>query len=113
MDLHIAGRKAIVCASSQGLGMACALSLSREGVKVFINGRTEDKLRATAEEISRADGQRGGAGRRGHHDGRWPREARRSVPRRRTSSSTTTPARARQVRRTGTTTRTSACSNRT
>ena len=42
MDLHIAGRKAIVCASSQGLGRACALSLSREGVKVFINGRTED-----------------------------------------------------------------------
>jgi 3-oxoacyl-[acyl-carrier protein] reductase len=56
MDLHIAGRKAIVCASSQGLGMACALSLSREGVKVFINGRTEDKLRATADEISRATG---------------------------------------------------------
>jgi len=56
MDLHIAGRKAIVCASSQGLGMACAASLSREGVKVFINGRTEDKLSATAEEISRATG---------------------------------------------------------
>jgi len=36
--------------------MACATSLSREGVKVFINGRTEDKLRATAEEISRATG---------------------------------------------------------
>ena len=56
MDLHIAGRKAIVCASSQGLGMACALSLSREGVKVFINGRTEDRLRATAGEIGRATG---------------------------------------------------------
>jgi 3-oxoacyl-[acyl-carrier protein] reductase len=56
MDLHIAGRKAIVCASSQGLGMACAKSLSREGVKVFINGRTEDKLRVTADEISRATG---------------------------------------------------------
>src|SRR6185369_13706726 len=53
MDLHIAGRKAIVCASSQGLGKACALSLSREGVKVFINGRHEDKLRATAQELSR------------------------------------------------------------
>jgi 3-oxoacyl-[acyl-carrier protein] reductase len=56
MDLHIAGRKAIVCASSQGLGKACALSLSREGVKVFINGRNEDKLRAAAEEISRETG---------------------------------------------------------
>jgi 3-oxoacyl-[acyl-carrier protein] reductase len=53
MDLHIAGRKAIVCASSQGLGKACALSLSREGAKVFINGRHADKLRATAQELSR------------------------------------------------------------
>jgi 3-oxoacyl-[acyl-carrier protein] reductase len=56
MDLHIAGRKAIVCASSQGLGKACALSLSREGVKVFINGRHADKLQAAAEEISRETG---------------------------------------------------------
>lgn len=56
MDLHIAGRKAIVCASSQGLGKACALSLSREGVKVFINGRHADKLRAAADEIARETG---------------------------------------------------------
>lgn len=56
MDLHIAGRKAIVCASSQGLGKACAASLSREGVKVFINGRDEEKLRATAQEIAAATG---------------------------------------------------------
>jgi len=56
MDLHIAGRKAIVCASSQGLGRACALSLSREGVKVYINGRTEDKLRAAALEIASETG---------------------------------------------------------
>lgn len=56
MDLHIAGRKAIVCASSQGLGKACALSLSREGVKVFINGRHADKLKATADEIARETG---------------------------------------------------------
>jgi 3-oxoacyl-[acyl-carrier protein] reductase len=56
MDLHIAGRKAIVCASSQGLGKACALSLSREGVKVFINGRHADKLQAAADEIGRETG---------------------------------------------------------
>ena len=56
MDLHIAGRKGIVCASSQGLGKACALSLSREGVKVFINARTEDKLHAAAQEIQAATG---------------------------------------------------------
>ena len=51
MDLHIAGRQAIVCASSQGLGRACATSLAREGVKVFINGRDAAKLEATAKEI--------------------------------------------------------------
>jgi 3-oxoacyl-[acyl-carrier protein] reductase len=51
MDLGIAGRTALVCASSEGLGKACALSLSREGVHVFINGRTLETLEATAEEI--------------------------------------------------------------
>jgi 3-oxoacyl-[acyl-carrier protein] reductase len=56
MDLHLAGRKAIVCASSQGLGKACALALSREGAKVFINGRNEEKLRAAAQEIQAATG---------------------------------------------------------
>jgi len=56
MDLHIAGRKAIVCASSRGLGKACALSLSREGVKVFINGRTAGTLQAAAQEIGRDTG---------------------------------------------------------
>ena len=48
MDLHIKGRKAIVCASSTGLGRACALALSREGVTVFINARTAQTLEATA-----------------------------------------------------------------
>ena len=38
MDLGLAGRKAIVCASSHGLGKACALALAREGVEVVING---------------------------------------------------------------------------
>ena len=32
MDLGLVGRKAIVCASSKGLGRACAMSLAREGV---------------------------------------------------------------------------------
>lgn len=39
MDLGIAGRHAIVCASSRGLGLACADSLAREGVRLTINGR--------------------------------------------------------------------------
>lgn len=56
MNLGITGRKAIVCASSQGLGLACAQALSREGVHVFINGRNEEKLRATAEELRELTG---------------------------------------------------------
>lgn len=45
MDLGIAGRKALVCASSQGLGFACARALAREGAKVTLNGRNADKLK--------------------------------------------------------------------
>ena len=57
MDLGISGKKALVCASSEGLGKACAISLSQEGVHVFINGRTLETLQATAKEISDAGGQ--------------------------------------------------------
>jgi 3-oxoacyl-[acyl-carrier protein] reductase len=53
MDLGITGKKAIICASSQGLGKACALALAEEGVDIFINGRSENKLNTTAEEIKR------------------------------------------------------------
>jgi 3-oxoacyl-[acyl-carrier protein] reductase len=54
MDLGLTGRKAIVCASSRGLGRACAESLAREGVEVVINGRNEETLAATAEAIRAA-----------------------------------------------------------
>jgi 3-oxoacyl-[acyl-carrier protein] reductase len=56
MNLGIAGRKAIVCASSRGLGKACALSLAREGVAVVINGRDEKVLDATRDEIIKSTG---------------------------------------------------------
>lgn len=51
MDLGISGKKAIVCASSRGLGKACALALAREGVDVVINGLTEANLETAREEI--------------------------------------------------------------
>jgi 3-oxoacyl-[acyl-carrier protein] reductase len=53
MNLGIAGKNAIVCAASKGLGRACAMSLAREGVAVTINARNEETLLATAEEIRR------------------------------------------------------------
>ena len=51
MDLEISGRRAIVCASSKGLGRACAEALVREGVSVVVNGRDGERLEATAEAL--------------------------------------------------------------
>jgi 3-oxoacyl-[acyl-carrier protein] reductase len=56
VDLGLQGKKALVCAASQGLGKACAMSLAREGVSVTITARTKETLEATAEEIRRETG---------------------------------------------------------
>jgi 3-oxoacyl-[acyl-carrier protein] reductase len=56
MDLGIAGRKAIVCAASKGLGRACAMALARAGVEVTITARTAETLEQTAAEIRAATG---------------------------------------------------------
>ncbi|MDH3579091.1 MAG: SDR family NAD(P)-dependent oxidoreductase, partial [Hyphomicrobiales bacterium] len=56
MDLGIAGRTAIICASSKGLGKGCAMALAENGVKVVINARNEEVLETTAEEIRQATG---------------------------------------------------------
>ena len=56
MNLGIRGRKAIVCASSQGLGKGCARALAEEGVSLVINGRNRELLDATAAEIREACG---------------------------------------------------------
>src|ERR671924_331721 len=58
MDLGIRGRNAIVCASSRGLGKACAMSLAREGVNLAMMARTKDVLEAAAKEIRDATGVR-------------------------------------------------------
>ena len=52
MDYGIKGRKAIVCASSQGLGKGCALALAHEGVDVVINAR--DAVRTEVWDRARA-----------------------------------------------------------
>lgn len=43
MDLGIAGRTALLCASNAGLGFACAKALASEGVNIVINGRNAEK----------------------------------------------------------------------
>ena len=56
MDTGIAGKHAIVCAASKGLGRACAMALARERVHVTITARTAETLEATAAEIRAATG---------------------------------------------------------
>ena len=54
MDLGIKGRRAIVCASSKGLGRACAMQLANEGVHVTVTARGAEALKKTADEIRKA-----------------------------------------------------------
>jgi len=51
MDLGIKNKIALVCASSQGLGLACATTLAREGANVVINGRDQGRLDKAVAEI--------------------------------------------------------------
>ena len=54
MDLGIKGRRAIVCASSKGLGRACAMALAAEGVNVTLTARGAEALAKTAADIRKA-----------------------------------------------------------
>ena len=56
MDLGIAGKWAIVCAASKGLGRACAESLAANGVNLVVNARGAGTLEATARAIRAASG---------------------------------------------------------
>ena len=51
MDLGIAGKWALVCAASKGLGKGCAMALVREGVHVVVTARGAEALEATAAEL--------------------------------------------------------------
>jgi 3-oxoacyl-[acyl-carrier protein] reductase len=52
MDLGLQGRKALVLASSSGLGFATAQALAREGAQVVVNGRRREQLNEAADRIS-------------------------------------------------------------
>ncbi|MBK8457526.1 MAG: SDR family oxidoreductase [Phyllobacteriaceae bacterium] len=52
MDLGIKGKRAIVCASSKGLGRGCALALAEAGVDLVVNGRDAATLARTAGDLS-------------------------------------------------------------
>jgi 3-oxoacyl-[acyl-carrier protein] reductase len=56
MDLGIRGKRALVCASSKGLGRGCAEALAAEGVDLVLNARGAEALEATAAAIREAHG---------------------------------------------------------
>lgn len=51
MDLGIKGRRALVCASSKGLGRGCAEALAEAGVDLVLNARGAEALEETAQAI--------------------------------------------------------------
>src|SRR5436190_757279 len=51
MDLGIRGKKAIVCASSKGLGRGCAMALAEAGCDLVVNGRNAELVAKTAAEL--------------------------------------------------------------
>ena len=58
MDMGIAGRSALVCGASKGLGLGCAQALAAEGVHVTLVARTASALEAAAEAMRKASGVR-------------------------------------------------------
>lgn len=56
MDLGLKDKRAFVASSSRGLGFATAMRLAREGCKVAINSRDEEKVKAAAEKIANETG---------------------------------------------------------
>lgn len=58
MDLGIAGRRALVCGGSRGLGRAAGLALAREGAEVVLVARSVDALRKAAAEFAAETGSK-------------------------------------------------------
>lgn len=55
MDLGIAGKNAIVCASSRGLGKGCAEKLAEAGCNIVVSGQNEKIATQTADKIAKAN----------------------------------------------------------
>ena len=57
MDLRIAGKRALVCAASRGLGRGCAQALAEAGCDVTIVARTATDVERAASEIGERAGR--------------------------------------------------------
>ena len=53
MNLHLDGKLALVTASSGGIGFAIATALAREGARVIINGRSEERVSQAIDRLRR------------------------------------------------------------
>ncbi|HEY6333178.1 MAG TPA: SDR family oxidoreductase [Blastocatellia bacterium] len=58
MDFGLKGKVALVTAASQGLGLACAVELAKEGADIVLNARREDELERAASHIRESTGAR-------------------------------------------------------
>ena len=56
MELGLKGKRALVCASSRGLGFACALGLAKEGCRLVIASRNQERIEEAADRIRRETG---------------------------------------------------------
>ncbi|HWT92474.1 MAG TPA: SDR family NAD(P)-dependent oxidoreductase, partial [Solirubrobacteraceae bacterium] len=51
MNIDLSGRTALVTGSTAGIGQAIATGLARAGATVIVNGRSEERTRAAAEQV--------------------------------------------------------------
>lgn len=56
LDFGITGRKALICASSRGLGYGCAEALAKCGARLVLNARDEEKLWIAGDSLRRKTG---------------------------------------------------------
>ena len=61
MELGLKGKRALVCASSRGLGFACALGLAKEGCHVVVASRNQARIEEAAERIHNETGAETGS----------------------------------------------------
>ncbi len=58
MDLGLAGKRAIVCGSTDGIGKASAFELADMGAEVVLLARNESKLKSVRDSLPKLNGQR-------------------------------------------------------
>ncbi|MEC9376654.1 MAG: SDR family oxidoreductase [Candidatus Neomarinimicrobiota bacterium] len=58
MNLSLAGKKAIVCGSTDGIGKASAILMAKRGAEITLVARNKDKLSITISELSHEHGQK-------------------------------------------------------